>query len=124
MQFLCSMGKLLHGDATCKHCDIILFFVIALFFNLYQNIGFRVEELRDSTAHAEMICIREASNLLRSWRLSVSFPCFRFEVYFDIAANSYIIFKLPLTYQETISMYLECVWTCLLNLFPFCPACL
>ncbi|KAG5060034.1 hypothetical protein AAZX31_01G084600 [Glycine max] len=29
-----------------------------------------VEELRDSTAHAEMICIREASNLLRSWRLS------------------------------------------------------
>lgn len=30
----------------------------------------RVEELRDSTAHAEMICIREASNLLRTWRLS------------------------------------------------------
>ncbi|KAI3719935.1 hypothetical protein L6452_20841 [Arctium lappa] len=29
-----------------------------------------VEELRDSTAHAEMICIREASNNLRSWRLS------------------------------------------------------
>ncbi|KAI5574002.1 hypothetical protein BDE02_10G118300 [Populus trichocarpa] len=29
-----------------------------------------VEELRDSTAHAEMICIREASNQLRSWRLS------------------------------------------------------
>ncbi|CAH9128860.1 unnamed protein product [Cuscuta epithymum] len=29
-----------------------------------------VEELRDSTAHAEMICIREASNILRSWRLS------------------------------------------------------
>ncbi|KAK1361933.1 hypothetical protein POM88_046407 [Heracleum sosnowskyi] len=29
-----------------------------------------VEELRDSTAHAEMICIREASNTLRSWRLS------------------------------------------------------
>ncbi|XP_027914486.1 tRNA(adenine(34)) deaminase, chloroplastic [Vigna unguiculata] len=29
-----------------------------------------VEELRDSTAHAEMICIREASNLLRTWRLS------------------------------------------------------
>ncbi|KAG5051641.1 hypothetical protein JHK87_003839 [Glycine soja] len=29
-----------------------------------------VEELRDSTAHAEMICIREASKLLRSWRLS------------------------------------------------------
>ncbi|KAI4357893.1 hypothetical protein L6164_001811 [Bauhinia variegata] len=29
-----------------------------------------VEELRDSTAHAEMICIREASNLLRSWRLT------------------------------------------------------
>ncbi|KAJ6324554.1 hypothetical protein OIU76_011786 [Salix suchowensis] len=29
-----------------------------------------VEELRDSTAHAEMICIREASNKLRSWRLS------------------------------------------------------
>ncbi|XP_052199659.1 tRNA(adenine(34)) deaminase, chloroplastic-like isoform X2 [Diospyros lotus] len=29
-----------------------------------------VEELRDSTAHAEMICIREASNLLHSWRLA------------------------------------------------------
>uniref|UniRef100_A0A5B7C2G6 tRNA(adenine(34)) deaminase n=1 Tax=Davidia involucrata TaxID=16924 RepID=A0A5B7C2G6_DAVIN len=29
-----------------------------------------VEELRDSTAHAEMICIREASNLLQTWRLS------------------------------------------------------
>lgn len=29
-----------------------------------------VEELRDSTAHAEIICIREASNKLRSWRLS------------------------------------------------------
>ncbi|XP_042502378.1 tRNA(adenine(34)) deaminase, chloroplastic isoform X2 [Macadamia integrifolia] len=29
-----------------------------------------VEELRDSTAHAEMICIREASNQLRTWRLS------------------------------------------------------
>lgn len=29
-----------------------------------------VEELRDSTAHAEMVCIREASNNLRSWRLS------------------------------------------------------
>ncbi|KAL7603130.1 hypothetical protein Lser_V15G15176 [Lactuca serriola] len=31
-----------------------------------------VEELRDATAHAEMICIREASNNLRSWRLSGS----------------------------------------------------
>lgn len=31
----------------------------------------RVEELRDSTAHAEMICIREASNALRTWRLAV-----------------------------------------------------
>ncbi|GMH31211.1 hypothetical protein Nepgr_033054 [Nepenthes gracilis] len=29
-----------------------------------------VEELRDSTAHAEMMCIREASNILRTWRLS------------------------------------------------------
>ncbi|XP_074309529.1 uncharacterized protein LOC141644019 [Silene latifolia] len=29
-----------------------------------------VEALRDSTAHAEMICIREASNALRTWRLS------------------------------------------------------
>ncbi|KAF9677261.1 hypothetical protein SADUNF_Sadunf08G0089600 [Salix dunnii] len=29
-----------------------------------------VEELRDSTAHAEMICIREASHQLRTWRLS------------------------------------------------------
>ncbi|KAK1425591.1 hypothetical protein QVD17_20945 [Tagetes erecta] len=31
-----------------------------------------VEELRDSTAHAEMVCIREASNKLHSWRLSGS----------------------------------------------------
>ncbi|XWS23295.1 hypothetical protein CRYUN_Cryun29cG0109400 [Craigia yunnanensis] len=29
-----------------------------------------VEELWDSTAHAEMICIREASSTLRSWRLA------------------------------------------------------
>ncbi|XP_039069281.1 tRNA(adenine(34)) deaminase, chloroplastic-like [Hibiscus syriacus] len=29
-----------------------------------------VEELRDSTAHAEMICIREASSILCSWRLA------------------------------------------------------
>ncbi|CAA6665492.1 unnamed protein product [Spirodela intermedia] len=29
-----------------------------------------VEDLRDSTAHAEMICIREASTLLRTWRLA------------------------------------------------------
>ncbi|KMZ60493.1 hypothetical protein ZOSMA_59G00540 [Zostera marina] len=29
-----------------------------------------VEELRDSTAHAELICIREASNVLQNWRLS------------------------------------------------------
>ncbi|TMW88706.1 hypothetical protein EJD97_018220 [Solanum chilense] len=29
-----------------------------------------VEELRDSTAHAEMLCIREASSTLRTWRLS------------------------------------------------------
>ncbi|KAF9626035.1 hypothetical protein IFM89_030703 [Coptis chinensis] len=29
-----------------------------------------VEDLRDSTAHAEMICIREASKLLQTWRLS------------------------------------------------------
>ncbi|KAG9450030.1 hypothetical protein H6P81_009995 [Aristolochia fimbriata] len=29
-----------------------------------------VEELRDSTAHAEMICISEASGLLKTWRLS------------------------------------------------------
>ncbi|KAL8138102.1 hypothetical protein V2J09_004103 [Rumex salicifolius] len=29
-----------------------------------------VEDLRDSTAHAEMICIREASNILKAWRLS------------------------------------------------------
>ncbi|XP_050372630.1 tRNA(adenine(34)) deaminase, chloroplastic [Argentina anserina] len=37
--------------------------VIARGFNL-------VEELRDSTAHAEMICIREASSVLRTWRLA------------------------------------------------------
>ncbi|KAL3501618.1 hypothetical protein ACH5RR_036067 [Cinchona calisaya] len=29
-----------------------------------------VEELRDSTAHAEINCIREASNILQTWRLS------------------------------------------------------
>jgi hypothetical protein len=79
------MEKLLQGEATCKS-----FFFFALvhsfqlpflsIFNLYQNICFRVEELRDSTAHAEMICIREASKLLNSWRLSVSFPGFKFKV--------------------------------------------
>ncbi|PIA63437.1 hypothetical protein AQUCO_00201048v1 [Aquilegia coerulea] len=37
--------------------------VIARGFNL-------VEDLRDSTAHAEMICIREASKALRTWRLA------------------------------------------------------
>ncbi|KAK4791124.1 hypothetical protein SAY86_031537 [Trapa natans] len=31
-----------------------------------------VEELRDATAHAELICIREASKVLRSWRLADS----------------------------------------------------
>lgn len=47
---------------NCSLCfSYILFFI------------FRVEELRDSTAHAEMICIREASNALRSWRLAVIF---------------------------------------------------
>ncbi|KAG8075866.1 hypothetical protein GUJ93_ZPchr0006g45969 [Zizania palustris] len=29
-----------------------------------------VEDLRDSTAHAEIICIREASNKLKTWRLA------------------------------------------------------
>lgn len=38
---------------------------------------FRVEELRDSTAHAEMICIREASKQLKTWRLAVIF-CYYF----------------------------------------------
>ncbi|ESQ28391.1 hypothetical protein EUTSA_v10018020mg [Eutrema salsugineum] len=37
--------------------------IIARGFNL-------VEDLRDSTAHAEMICIREGSKVLRSWRLA------------------------------------------------------
>ncbi|RWW32426.1 hypothetical protein GW17_00002900 [Ensete ventricosum] len=36
-----------------------------------------VEERRDATAHAEMICIREASNLLRTWRLAVIFCNFQ-----------------------------------------------
>uniref|UniRef100_A0A0E0HR72 tRNA(adenine(34)) deaminase n=1 Tax=Oryza nivara TaxID=4536 RepID=A0A0E0HR72_ORYNI len=30
-----------------------------------------VEDLRDSTAHAEIVCIREASNKLKTWRLAV-----------------------------------------------------
>lgn len=29
-----------------------------------------VEDLRDSTAHAEIVCIREASNKLKTWRLA------------------------------------------------------
>lgn len=41
------------------------------FVHLCKDLDLRVEELRDSTAHAEMICIREASNLLRTWRLAV-----------------------------------------------------
>ncbi|KAL6566416.1 hypothetical protein OROGR_002031 [Orobanche gracilis] len=32
-----------------------------------------VEEMRDSTAHAEIICIRGASNVLRTWRLSLEY---------------------------------------------------
>lgn len=43
----------------------------------------RVEELRDSTAHAEMICIREASNQLRTWRLAV-IVCLKTLVYFTV----------------------------------------
>ncbi|CAN6170020.1 unnamed protein product [Urochloa humidicola] len=31
-----------------------------------------VEDLRDSTAHAEIVCIREASNKLKTWRLADS----------------------------------------------------
>jgi hypothetical protein len=34
---------------------------------------FRVEDLRDSTAHAEIVCIREASSKLKTWRLAVLF---------------------------------------------------
>lgn len=32
MQYLCKMGKLLHGDATCKSNEIALSFISALFF--------------------------------------------------------------------------------------------
>lgn len=68
------MERLLLVDATCKFHEIvfILFHWILLSFDVRtRNVYFRVEELRDSTAHAEMICIRVASNVLRTWRLSV-----------------------------------------------------
>lgn len=39
----------------------------------YLFLVFRVEDLRDSTAHAEIVCIREASNKLKTWRLAVVF---------------------------------------------------
>lgn len=69
------MGRLLLVDATCKFYEFLKYIVwlVAFFmcWYLYGDTYFRVEELRDSTAHAEMICIREASNLLRTWRLSV-----------------------------------------------------
>lgn len=32
----------------------------------------RVEELRDASAHAEMLCIQEGSKILQNWRLSES----------------------------------------------------
>ena len=48
------------------------------------NLYFRVEELRDSTAHAEIICIREASKLLRTWRLSVTFSLQQCQTHFDL----------------------------------------
>lgn len=45
-----------------------------MFVLIFYCVYFRVEQLRDSTAHAEIICIREASNTLRTWRLSVIYP--------------------------------------------------
>lgn len=68
------MERLLLVDATCKFHVIIfiLFHWILFYFEvLTRNVYFRVEELRDSTAHAEMICIRAASNVLRTWRVAV-----------------------------------------------------
>ncbi|KAK6133797.1 hypothetical protein DH2020_032508 [Rehmannia glutinosa] len=52
-----------------------------------------VEELRDSTAHAEILCIREASNVLRTWRLSVKFPS--------------LLFNLSLVTETTLYVTLE-----------------
>lgn len=54
----------------------VCFIIKCFLLDIYTDVFIRVEELRDSTAHAEMICIREASNLLRTWRLAVIFLLF------------------------------------------------
>lgn len=53
---------------------LFLFFLLLRLWFTNKDACFSVEELRDSTAHAEMLCIREASSTLRTWRLSVV-PC-------------------------------------------------
>lgn len=63
----------------------------------------RVEELRDSTAHAEMICIREASNALRTWRLAVislllsTWFKFSFQYIICMYFNDFLLFYIVLT---------------------------
>lgn len=62
----------------------------------------RVEELRDSTAHAEMICIREASNALRTWRLAVislllSWFKFSFQYIICMYLDDFLLFYIVLT---------------------------
>lgn len=74
MLYWCSRGRLLHVDLTCEFNNLICLFYSwpnTCYLDIYTDLFTRVEELRDSTAHAEMICIREASNVLRSWRLAV-----------------------------------------------------
>ena len=69
---------------TCKLYALVnktLYCAYSFLGFLRGDLYFRVEELRDSTAHAEMICIREASNKLRTWRLSVLSPFFENFIY-------------------------------------------
>lgn len=74
------------------------------------TVCFRVEELRDSTAHAEIVCIREASNLLRTWRLSVSLSysqslIFTLNLYLIVIAHSSFLCGYYLFYFQDTTLY-------------------
>jgi hypothetical protein len=79
-----------------------MFEIILLFTVLCPHV-FRVEDLRDSTAHAEIVCIREASNKLKSWRLAVvlhthSFMFFGLDCVEALQKNSILLNHLPFKY--------------------------
>jgi hypothetical protein len=106
------MVKLLLAAVICKKptsycieyhiCFVKMFEIILLFTVLCPHV-FRVEDLRDSTAHAEIVCIREASNKLKSWRLAVvlhthSFMFFGLDCVEVLQKNSILLNHLPFKY--------------------------